>query len=78
MERDCKAGRIEVRLFAYFRDGRGKVLYVNSPTVGMAFEELGIQAKDVSIMLVNGRDCGIAASLRAGDALSLFPLVGGG
>jgi molybdopterin converting factor small subunit len=71
---------IEVRLFATFRDGRGKKVYVEQekPTPRSILESLSITEDDVAILLVNGRDSNFDVLLTEGDYLSVFPPVGGG
>jgi molybdopterin converting factor small subunit len=71
---------IEVRLFATFRDGRGKKVYIEqeNPTPRSILESLSITEDDVAILLVNGRDSNFDVLLSEGDYLSVFPPVGGG
>lgn len=72
---------IEVRLFAYFRDGRGKILklQVDENTTPLdVLNELKIDIKDVAILLVNGIDGKTDYKFKDNDRLSLFPPVGGG
>jgi sulfur carrier protein len=72
---------IEIRLFATFRESRGKIVWLDCPhgtTVGEALAKLDILPADVAILLRNGRDTDILTSLQDGDTLSLFPPVGGG
>ena len=50
---------IEVRLFAYFRDNRGKRLAFSideNTTPKDILEKLKIDPKDVAILLINGID----------------------
>ena len=47
-------GKIEVRLFAYLRDGRGQRLYFEEKTVRSIFLTLKIESDEVSILLING------------------------
>ena len=73
--------KIEVRLFATLRHGRGKALDIEAEqnsSVGAILELLQINRGDVAILLVNGRDSSLDAQLAEGDVLSLFPPVGGG
>ena len=73
--------RVTVKLFASFRVGR-----INEASRDLApgtciaevIASLGIPAKDVGIILVNGRHGGAELSLQEGARLSLFPLLGGG
>ncbi len=71
---------IEVRLFATFRNNRGKKVYVelNSPRVEDVLQSIGITNEEVAILLVNGRDGRFDQLLQEGDYLSVFPPVGGG
>lgn len=74
--------KIEVRLFAYFREGRGKKYFmeINEENITPRYilEKLNIKVEEVAILLINGRDGKIDTLLRDGDVLSLFPPVGGG
>jgi molybdopterin converting factor small subunit len=73
--------KLEIRLFAYLRDGRGKKVYldINEGTaVGDVLDTLGIPVKEASIMLINGQDAELSSRFKNGDYLSLFPPVGGG
>lgn len=71
---------VEVRLFATFRNNRGKKVIVNmdSPTPRLILAHLGISPEEVAILLVNGRDGTFDQAIVAGDYLSVFPPVGGG
>ena len=72
---------IEVRLFAYFREGRGKILKFpidGNTTPKDVLDELKIDIKDVAILLVNGIDGKPDYKFKDNDRLSLFPPVGGG
>jgi len=71
--------RITVKLFASFRTGRfqEKVLDVRGGArAGEVVAELGLPAP--GIVLVNERHAGLDDVLREGDAVQLFPPVGGG
>ena len=72
--------KIEVRLFATFRKGRGKKVYVemDHPTVEKVLQSIDITNDDVAILLVNGQDGRFDQQLMEGDYLSIFPPVGGG
>ncbi len=72
--------KFEVRLFATFRDGRGKKVYVEMPhpTPRKILSSIGIEAEDVAILLVNGQDASFDMEMKAGDYISVFPPVGGG
>lgn len=73
--------KLEVRLFATLRDGRGKVLEMEveeNTAVSKVLDALKIKQEDVALLLINGRDGNFNAKLCEGDYLSLFPPVGGG
>ncbi|ENJ9654052.1 MoaD/ThiS family protein [Clostridium botulinum] len=74
--------KIEVRLFAYFREGRDKkyLMEINEENITPRYilEKLNIQVEEVAILLINGRDGKVDTLLKDGDVLSLFPPVGGG
>lgn len=72
---------IEVRLFATFRDGRGKVLHLPAEQYSDAralIVDLDIPLEEVAILLVNGRHSKPDKALQDGDIVALFPPVGGG
>jgi sulfur-carrier protein len=73
--------QVTVRLFAGFRINRFKEetrQYDAPVTVKQVIAELGIPEAEVGIIFINGRNASIDQTLAEGDALSLFPLVGGG
>lgn len=73
--------KVEVRLFAYFREGRDKKLFLEfdeKVTPADILNKLNINLKEVSILLINGRDAKSDTLLCDNDVLSLFPPVGGG
>lgn len=72
---------IEIRLFAYFRDNRGKVLHVDEaqfPTPQAVLDHLDIKLESVAILLVNGRHAPADTKLKAEDIVAFFPPVAGG
>ena len=72
---------IEVRLFATFRDGREKILYLDANDYLSAadiLKYLGILHGDVAILLINGRHSKPDKDVHDGDVIALFPPVGGG
>jgi len=72
---------VEVRLFATLREGRfkqQKFSLDNGVSVENLLQQLGISPKDVSILLVNGRDAFFEQKLKDGDVISIFPPIGGG
>lgn len=72
--------KIEIRLFATFRENRGKKVNLEmvEPTPEKLLNQLGIARDDVAILLVNGQDAKFDKKLQPGDYLSVFPPVGGG
>lgn len=73
--------KVEVRLFAYFREGRDKKLFLefHEPVRPKdILNRINIDLKEVSILLINGRDGSPDSELNDNDVLSLFPPVGGG
>lgn len=73
--------KIEVRLFAYFREGRDKKLFLEfqeAVTPKDILNRIKIGLNEVSILLINGRDGSPDSKLCDNDILSLFPPVGGG
>ena len=72
---------IEVRLFATFRENRGKILYLEPEghaSAGAVICSLGISPEEVAILLVNGQHSKPETPVRDGDVVALFPPVGGG
>lgn len=73
--------KVEVRLFAYFRNNRWKkqvLEYKDGSTLADIINEIGIELEDVSIGLLNGIDGSLDREVQDGDILALFPPVGGG
>jgi len=73
--------RVEVKLFATFRQGRFKKEMLDLPggfTVDDLLKRLVIDPAEVSILLVNAQESQAGRTLATGDAVSLFPGVGGG
>lgn len=72
---------LEVRLFATFREGRDKILFMEH-TPGMTgydiITPLAIPEEEVAIFLVDGRHSKLNTVLEDGSVLALFPPVGGG
>ena len=73
--------KIEVRLFATFRQGREKkqVLDLDEGiTILEILSIINIDKDDVAILLLNGIDGSFDRKLETGDILAIFPPVGGG
>ncbi len=72
---------IEVRLFATFREGREKIVYMEPEQASCPAEvldRLGIAREEVAICLINGFHSDLEAPVKDQDVLALFPPVGGG
>ena len=73
--------KLEVRLFAVFRQGRFNRTAMDLPE-GSSLRDLILQLeipeKEVSLPLVNGQYSPLDRVLAAGDIVALFPAVGGG
>ncbi|WP_303864902.1 MoaD/ThiS family protein [Alkalibaculum bacchi] len=72
---------IEVRLFATFREGREKILFLDPKSYKSAHEVLDylrIPYEDVAIYLINGRHSKLDDKIKDEDILAIFPPVGGG
>ncbi len=73
--------RIEVKLFAYFRDNRfskEKRDYPEKTMVKTVIEDLGINLDEIGVTMINGRHCQLDTELHENDALGIFPMIGGG
>jgi len=73
--------KLEVRLFATFRDGREKKYFLDlseETTPRDIVTMLKIDEEEVAMLLINGRDGQLDTILKDNDVLSLFPPVGGG
>lgn len=72
---------VTVKLFATLRQGRFDIRTSELPpgaTVGDVIEMLGLSAKEVTLIFVNGVHGAFGTQLRDGDTVALFPPVGGG
>ena len=72
---------VEVRLFATFREGREKILFLDPEKYHNVMEiiaYLEILAEEVAICLINGKHSKLEDPVKSGDVLALFPPVGGG
>ncbi len=73
--------KIEVKLFAYFRDNRfikEYRTYPESTTVIQVIGELGIKPEEVGVTMINGRHCLLDTELEDKNSLGIFPMIGGG
>ena len=72
---------VTVKLFASFRNGRFKIAEEELPEgtdCRRVVLDLGLTEAEIGIIMINGRHGVLDQKLKAGDTLSLFPLVGGG
>ena len=72
---------IEVNLFATLREGRFRSKTLTVPpgsTVADVCQQLAIGAGEAAILMVNGSAALRDHRLESGDAVSLFPAIGGG
>jgi sulfur-carrier protein len=72
---------VTVKLFAFFRDNRFKVQDFNfdeGTTVLQVIEHFQIPADEVGVTMINGRHCQFDTVLSENDAISIFPMIGGG
>lgn len=72
---------LEIRLFATFREGRDKIVYLPAadyPTADSVIKKLDIPKEDVAILLINGKHSKLIDTVTDGDVIALFPPVGGG
>lgn len=73
--------KIEVRLFATFREGRKKKYFLDleeGTSTRDIINMFQINEEEVSILLINGRDGKLDTILKDNDIIALFPPVGGG
>jgi molybdopterin converting factor small subunit len=72
---------IEIRLFATLRDGRDKIIKLDSTpftVAGDVLKHLSICPEDVAIYLINGKHSNQDAPIKDGDIIAIFPPIGGG
>lgn len=73
--------QVRVALFSYFRDGRfaeGEVELPAAAAVADLLAHLGIVPQEVGVLFVNGRSGTLKDRLRAGDRVTVIPMIGGG
>ncbi len=73
--------KITIKLFATLRNNRGKILendFSEDTQIRDIIKGLGIDEKDVAILLKNGITAKMDDIPCDGDYLSIFPPVGGG
>ncbi len=73
--------QVQVKLFAFFREGRfkeeGRELTDNT-IVGQVVDDLDIDREEVGVLMINSRHCQFDTVLRDNDILAIFPVIGGG
>lgn len=72
---------IQIKLFAHFREGRFNTELQEHPAgtpCRTIIRSLGLRETEVGIIMVNGCHATPDQELQDGDALALFPLIGGG
>lgn len=73
--------KVEVRLFATFRNGRwkNKVLTLEKDaSIVSVLKLLEIETDSLGIALINGKHSSLDSTLEEEDVLALFPPIGGG
>lgn len=73
--------KFTVKLFANFRTGRFILAEQEHPTetsIAEVIASLGIEMKEIGMIMLNGRHAPPETVLREADVLALFPLLGGG
>lgn len=73
--------KVEVRLFATFRNGRwkNKVLTLEKDaSIVSVLKLLEIETDTLGIALINGKHSSLDSTLEEDDVLALFPPIGGG
>ncbi|OPY84139.1 MAG: ThiS family protein [Syntrophus sp. PtaU1.Bin208] len=73
--------QITIKLFATLREGRFEEKNLDFPsgtTVGGVVRQMDLPEKEVTLVFINGRHADLTTILSDGDALALFPPVGGG
>ncbi len=73
--------RVQVKLFAFFREGRFVKEYKELPegtTAGKVADDLSIDREEVGVLMVNSRHCTFETVLHEGDIYAIFPVIGGG
>ena len=73
---------VEMRLYASLRKWRptpaGSYELAGITTVSDLVRESGVPENEIAIIFINGKRAQLASTLRHGDTVSLFPLIGGG
>lgn len=73
--------QVQVKLFAFFREGRFIKEDRELPdgtTAGDVVDSLGIDRDEVGVLMCNSRHCQFDTVLQEGDVYAIFPVIGGG
>jgi len=73
--------RVQVKLFAFFREGRFVKEDKELPegtTAGDVVDDLKIDREEVGVLMINSRHCKFDTVLQEGDIYAIFPVIGGG
>ncbi len=73
--------RVQVKLFAFFREGRFIKEDRELPegcTAGEVVDALNIAREEVGVLMLNSRHCQFDTVLHEGDIYAIFPVIGGG
>ena len=75
-------GQLEVRLFTFLREGRGKKVFLDiergKTTILEVLNQIDIKVEDLAVIIINGDDADPSHVIRDGEYLALFPPAGGG
>jgi len=73
--------KVQVKLFAFFREGRFIKEYRELPsgiTAGEIVDDLNIDREEVGVLMINSRHCKFETVLQEDDIYAIFPVIGGG
>ena len=73
--------RVQVKLFAFFREGRFVKEDKELPegtTAGDVVDDLDIDREEVGVLMINSGHCKFETVLHEGDIYAIFPVIGGG
>ena len=73
--------QVQVKLFAFFREGRFIKEDKELPkdiTAGQVVDGLNVDREEVGVLMINSRHCKFETVLQEGDIFAVFPVIGGG
>ncbi|OEU50214.1 MAG: molybdopterin synthase sulfur carrier subunit [Desulfobulbaceae bacterium S3730MH12] len=73
--------KVTIKLFAFFRESRFKIEnrdLEKGTTVGNIVDVLGIDRKEIGVLMINSRHTTLETELSENDILAIFPVIGGG